>query len=55
MAGDFWDRRGDLPVGPLNAVIREMKAWDTPVLMLPGNHDQVCLGMYNVCVCGGGA
>ena len=27
-------------------VIHEMRAWDAPVLMLPGNHDQVrCFGV----------
>lgn len=41
--GDFWDRRGDLPVAPLNAVVRELRGWDAPVLMLPGNHDQADL------------
>ncbi|GBF93021.1 hypothetical protein Rsub_05632 [Raphidocelis subcapitata] len=45
--GDFWDRRGDLPVGPLNEVIREMRSWEAPVLMLPGNHDQVDLAGRN--------
>lgn len=43
-AGDFWDRRGDLPVIPLNSIQQEMASWqDTPLLMLPGNHDQVGL------------
>jgi hypothetical protein len=41
-AGDFWDRRGDLPVILLNNIQQEMASWlDTPLLMLPGNHDQV--------------
>lgn len=39
--GDFWDKRGDLAVLPLNEVVREMGSWTQPVLMLPGNHDQV--------------
>ncbi|GAX81140.1 hypothetical protein CEUSTIGMA_g8573.t1, partial [Chlamydomonas eustigma] len=42
--GDFWDERGALPVEPLNAVIRELKTWTQPTLMLVGNHDQVNLG-----------
>jgi hypothetical protein len=43
--GDFWDRRGDLPVAPLNAVVAELQRWrGTPLLLLPGNHDQVDLG-----------
>lgn len=42
--GDFWDRRGDLPVIPLNTIHSEMSSWgDTPLLMLSGNHDQVSL------------
>jgi hypothetical protein len=41
-AGDFWDRRGDLPVIPLNSIQQEVSSWqDTPLLMLPGNHDMV--------------
>ncbi|GLI58613.1 hypothetical protein VaNZ11_000347 [Volvox africanus] len=42
--GDFWDRRGALPVEPLNQVLQEMSSWSCPVLMLVGNHDQVDLG-----------
>ncbi|GFR43834.1 hypothetical protein Agub_g4955, partial [Astrephomene gubernaculifera] len=42
--GDFWDRRGALPVEPLNQVLQEMSSWTCPVLMLVGNHDQVDLG-----------
>jgi len=61
LPGDFWDRRGDLPVIPLNTIQQEMAAWeDTPLLLLPGNHDQVgswdthiwCSG--GVCTGGGG-
>jgi hypothetical protein len=40
-AGDFWDRRGDLPVVPLNKVQQELSSWQVPLLLLPGNHDQV--------------
>jgi pimeloyl-ACP methyl ester carboxylesterase len=40
-AGDFWHVRGALPVGPLNAVLRELRGWRQPTLMLVGNHDQV--------------
>ncbi|KAF8071319.1 hypothetical protein HT031_001402 [Scenedesmus sp. PABB004] len=43
-AGDFWDRRGDLPVVPLNRVQQELRSWEVPLLLLPGNHDQVDLG-----------
>eukprot|EP00878_Enallax_costatus_P043517 GHUV01051530.1.p1 GENE.GHUV01051530.1~~GHUV01051530.1.p1 ORF type:complete len:209 (+),score=21.30 GHUV01051530.1:528-1154(+) len=42
--GDFWDRRGDLPVVPLNRVQDEISSWHMPLLLLPGNHDQVDLG-----------
>jgi DNA repair exonuclease SbcCD nuclease subunit len=41
IAGDFWDRRGDLPVVPLNKVQQELSGWQVPLLLLPGNHDQV--------------
>lgn len=47
LPGDFWDRRGDLPVIPLNTIQQAMAAWqDTPLLMLPGNHDQACMHTY---------
>ncbi|GJD12422.1 hypothetical protein Gasu2_65070 [Galdieria sulphuraria] len=39
--GDFWDRRGSLPVEPLNAAIEELQRWQQPLIMIPGNHDQV--------------
>lgn len=40
--GDFWDRRGDLPVVPLNRVQECLRSWvNAPLLLLPGNHDQV--------------
>jgi hypothetical protein len=41
--GDWWDKRGDLPVVPLNEVLRELARWTQPLLLLPGNHDQVCV------------
>ncbi len=39
--GDFWHARGSLPVEPLNAVLRVLRNWTRPTLMLVGNHDQV--------------
>ncbi|KAG2498517.1 hypothetical protein HYH03_003768 [Edaphochlamys debaryana] len=42
--GDFWDKRGALPVEPLNQVLQELSRWRCPVLMLVGNHDQIDLG-----------
>eukprot|EP00898_Chlorokybus_atmophyticus_P004725 jgi/Chlat1/5253/Chrsp33S00387 len=42
--GDFWHLRGSLPVEPLNAVLELMQTWTQPMLMIPGNHDQVNLG-----------
>jgi hypothetical protein len=52
LAGDFWDRRGDLPVVPLNKVQQELSSWQVPLLLLPGNHDQVQLkhGLFHRCV-----
>jgi len=41
--GDFWDKRGDLPVEPLNKVIVALQQWTQPLIMLTGNHDQVCV------------
>jgi hypothetical protein len=38
-------------VVPLNAVLRELQRWhDTPLLLLAGNHDQVCVCVLCVCV-----
>lgn len=45
VAGDFWHARGSLPVEPLNAVLRELRHWSRPTLMLVGNHDQVTIPM----------
>jgi len=42
--GDFWHARGALPVTLLNSVLEVLGDWDVPLLMLPGNHDQVSLG-----------
>ncbi|GJQ09957.1 hypothetical protein GpartN1_g1748.t1 [Galdieria partita] len=39
--GDFWDRRGSLPVEPLNAAMEELQRWRQPLILIPGNHDQV--------------
>lgn len=46
--GDWWETRGTLPVEPLNAVLDELSTWTEaglPMLMLVGNHDQVCVGL----------
>jgi hypothetical protein len=29
-------------VVPLNKVQQELSRWQVPLLLLPGNHDQVC-------------
>lgn len=42
--GDFWDRRGSLLVSLLNDVLRRVRAWRVPTILIPGNHDQVSLG-----------
>ena len=41
--GDFWHIRGALRVEVLNSVMRDLGGWTQPVVMLPGNHDQVSL------------
>ena len=41
--GDFWHARGALPVEPLNQVLRVLRGWTRPTLMLVGNHDQVTM------------
>ena len=42
--GDFWHVRGALNVELLNRVMRSLRKWKCPVIMIPGNHDQVTLG-----------
>lgn len=42
--GDFWHVRGALGVDLLNRVLRSLQKWHCPVIMIPGNHDQVNLG-----------
>jgi DNA repair exonuclease SbcCD ATPase subunit len=42
--GDFWHVRGALNVELLNTVLRSFRQWTQPVIMIPGNHDQVTLG-----------
>ena len=42
--GDFWHVRGTLPIRILNKVLAELATWTQPVIMIPGNHDQLTLG-----------
>lgn len=42
--GDFWHVRGALNVDLLNRILLRLSAWTQPVIMIPGNHDQVTLG-----------
>ena len=42
--GDFWHVRGALSVDLLNRILRSLRKWRCPVIMIPGNHDQVNLG-----------
>jgi len=41
--GDFWHHRGTLRVDCLNAVLEHFRTWTVPMVMIPGNHDQVTL------------
>ena len=45
--GDFWHHRGTLRVGCLNKILNEFRSWQVPMIMIPGNHDQVTLGGQN--------
>ena len=42
--GDFWHHRGTVRVDCLNAVLNALNDWSQPLIMIPGNHDQVSLG-----------
>jgi DNA repair exonuclease SbcCD nuclease subunit len=39
--GDFWHVRGTVSVELLNRVLKSLNKWTQPVIMIPGNHDQV--------------
>ncbi|GKY91347.1 hypothetical protein MPSEU_000106900 [Mayamaea pseudoterrestris] len=41
--GDFWHQRGVLRVDCLNAVLESLQSWTVPLMMIPGNHDQITL------------
>lgn len=45
--GDFWHHRGTLRVGCLNSILEHFRSWTVPMVMIPGNHDQVTLGGHN--------
>ena len=45
--GDFWHHRGTLRVDCLNAVLEELQDWTVPMILIPGNHDQVTLGGHS--------
>lgn len=45
--GDFWHHRATIRVDILNAVLHELRSWEVPMIMIPGNHDQVTLGGHN--------
>ena len=44
--GDFWHAGGVLHTRQLNRILEEIRQWgdDTPLLMIPGNHDQAMRG-----------
>ena len=44
--GDFWHAGGVLHTRQLNRVLAEIQSWgeETPMLMIPGNHDQAMRG-----------
>ncbi|CAB9505524.1 expressed unknown protein [Seminavis robusta] len=45
--GDFWHHRGTLRVDCLNAVLHAFRQWTVPMILIPGNHDQVTLGGHS--------
>ena len=46
-SGDFWHHRGVLRVDCLNAVLANLRSWTVPLVLIPGNHDQITLGGRN--------
>lgn len=47
MLGDFWHYRGSLHVDCLNSILDALSRWTVPMVMIPGNHDQVTLAGYD--------
>jgi DNA repair exonuclease SbcCD nuclease subunit len=45
--GDWWHHRGTLRVDCLNSVLNHLNTWTVPMVLIPGNHDQVTLGGHN--------
>lgn len=45
--GDFWHHRGTLRVDCLNAILEHFRSWKVPMIMIPGNHDQITLGGHS--------
>lgn len=43
--GDFWHHRGTIRVDCLNAILGQIRTWQVPMILIPGNHDQVTLGL----------
>ena len=41
--GDFWHHRGTIRVDCLNSILNALSDWEVPMIMIPGNHDQVTL------------
>ena len=39
--GDFWHHRRNLRVDTLNTVLQHLQNWTVPLIMIPGNHDQI--------------
>lgn len=45
--GDFWHHRATIRIDVLNAVLENLRNWQVPMILIPGNHDQVTLGGHN--------
>jgi DNA repair exonuclease SbcCD nuclease subunit len=42
--GDLWHHRAIIRIDVLNAVLESLRNWQVPMILIPGNHDQVTLG-----------
>jgi DNA repair exonuclease SbcCD nuclease subunit len=45
--GDFWHHRATIRIDVLNAVLESLREWQVPMILIPGNHDQVTLGGHS--------
>jgi ribosomal protein L21E len=46
--GDFWHHRGSVRFDCLNAILDKFSKWTVPLIMIPGNHDQISMAGHDL-------